>query len=391
MPKKSQAKVGGRSRVPKPVDRFTYYTLGGVVKKRKQRGVQPPSHLQVPQPPPPPLAIPAPAPQKIKINLTTYTQNPPVNLIPILPANPNLIQLVRLPPPPPPQNSGVTDNQSLFQFEYSQSPEDPTWEHPTYSDKQWLWNNSRHCHVCDKDFDNAVDAHNCVAGHSAEYLRCNLCFTVIKGSQKSLNNHFLIRHRNSPPYTCSQFNHVNCPHCGCNVAFELVAEHMIQHFPKLPVTVASPTFRESPPLHRMSPEAKQFLQEINANDFPRSFLSSGVITAQVLSKSSEVYQNILAYVKNSQCHSNYGVHLLEVLELSRNVKQNGPPPVISHVSTKMMLWHGTKKERVRNILENGFALPEPKQQMFGQGIYFADRVTKAANYCHYEFTTKPVR
>lgn len=46
-----------------------------------------------------------------------------------------------------------------------------------------------------------------------------------------------------------------------------------------------------------------------------------------------------------------------------------------------MLWHGTKAAFVAAILESGLQLPANNFQMFGSGIYFADRISKSANYC----------
>ena len=50
----------------------------------------------------------------------------------------------------------------------------------------------------------------------------------------------------------------------------------------------------------------------------------------------------------------------------------------------MLLWHGTKNENIVRILDNGFRTPSSQQvvhgSMLGPGIYFADRVSKAAQY-----------
>lgn len=48
---------------------------------------------------------------------------------------------------------------------------------------------------------------------------------------------------------------------------------------------------------------------------------------------------------------------------------------------RMMLWHGTKSDCVAKILQSGIQNPPAKNQMFGTGIYFADRVSKSAQYC----------
>jgi len=48
----------------------------------------------------------------------------------------------------------------------------------------------------------------------------------------------------------------------------------------------------------------------------------------------------------------------------------------------MMLWHGTKAGAVAGILQNGFHLPKSTNRlMYGPGVYFADRMSKSAQYC----------
>lgn len=52
---------------------------------------------------------------------------------------------------------------------------------------------------------------------------------------------------------------------------------------------------------------------------------------------------------------------------------------------RLLLWHGTRKENLFGILDDGFRRPDPKRvahgSKFGRGIYFADRVSKSAYYC----------
>lgn len=44
-----------------------------------------------------------------------------------------------------------------------------------------------------------------------------------------------------------------------------------------------------------------------------------------------------------------------------------------------LLWHGTKRDNLVSILDHNLRLPD-HPGMFGKGIYFADRVTKSAQY-----------
>ena len=51
------------------------------------------------------------------------------------------------------------------------------------------------------------------------------------------------------------------------------------------------------------------------------------------------------------------------------------------VNEKYLLWHGTKIKNIKHILTQGFKLAEYNKGMFGNGIYFADRMSKSAQYC----------
>jgi poly [ADP-ribose] polymerase len=51
----------------------------------------------------------------------------------------------------------------------------------------------------------------------------------------------------------------------------------------------------------------------------------------------------------------------------------------------MLLWHGSRLTNFVGILSQGLRIAPPEAPvtgyMFGKGVYFADMVTKSANYC----------
>lgn len=51
----------------------------------------------------------------------------------------------------------------------------------------------------------------------------------------------------------------------------------------------------------------------------------------------------------------------------------------------MLLWHGSRLSNYAGILSQGLRIAPPEAPvtgyMFGKGVYFADMVTKSANYC----------
>lgn len=55
------------------------------------------------------------------------------------------------------------------------------------------------------------------------------------------------------------------------------------------------------------------------------------------------------------------------------------------IGNKQLLWHGSRLTNFVGILSQGLRIAPPEAPvtgyMFGKGVYFADMVTKSANYC----------
>ena len=55
------------------------------------------------------------------------------------------------------------------------------------------------------------------------------------------------------------------------------------------------------------------------------------------------------------------------------------------LNNKQLLWHGSRLTNFVGILSQGLRIAPPEAPvtgyMFGKGVYFADMVTKSANYC----------
>ncbi|XP_037029162.1 protein mono-ADP-ribosyltransferase PARP3-like [Bradysia coprophila] len=95
------------------------------------------------------------------------------------------------------------------------------------------------------------------------------------------------------------------------------------------------------------------------------------------------YQKVVKYVNNSQYHPNIK---LTVVNIHRVWQRNRDDENLFHISNRKLLWHGTKRANIPQILKNGFKLPEHAGQMFGSGIYFADRISKSSNYSDVDVT-----
>lgn len=55
------------------------------------------------------------------------------------------------------------------------------------------------------------------------------------------------------------------------------------------------------------------------------------------------------------------------------------------IKNKWLLWHGSRLTNYVGILSQGLRIAPPEAPvtgyMFGKGVYFADMVSKSANYC----------
>ncbi|XP_057325509.1 poly [ADP-ribose] polymerase-like [Microplitis mediator] len=52
-----------------------------------------------------------------------------------------------------------------------------------------------------------------------------------------------------------------------------------------------------------------------------------------------------------------------------------------NLENKKLLWHGTRISNIPSILYEGFRITKARYGMLGNGIYFANSVSKSANYC----------
>jgi len=79
-------------------------------------------------------------------------------------------------------------------------------------------------------------------------------------------------------------------------------------------------------------------------------------------------------------HKGYKLEVVDLFELQSTAQ----PP--SDRTQSMLLWHGSRTANWAGILSKGLRIAPPEAPvtgyMFGKGVYFADCVSKSANYCH---------
>eukprot|EP01062_Namystynia_karyoxenos_P030512 TRINITY_DN2278_c0_g4_i1.p1 TRINITY_DN2278_c0_g4~~TRINITY_DN2278_c0_g4_i1.p1 ORF type:complete len:590 (+),score=213.39 TRINITY_DN2278_c0_g4_i1:67-1770(+) len=88
---------------------------------------------------------------------------------------------------------------------------------------------------------------------------------------------------------------------------------------------------------------------------------------------------------HGKTHNSYRLEVKDVFAVSRG----GPAESSTSFAAdpnRMMLWHGSRLSNWMGILSQGLRVAPPEAPstgyMFGKGLYFADVVSKSANYCH---------
>ncbi|XP_065561172.1 poly [ADP-ribose] polymerase 1-like isoform X2 [Artemia franciscana] len=108
---------------------------------------------------------------------------------------------------------------------------------------------------------------------------------------------------------------------------------------------------------------------------------------EVLEKDTEEFKIIEKYVRNThaETHSQYSLEIEDVFKVQRNGEDKRYKP-FSKLGNKKLLWHGSRLTNMAGIMSQGLKIAPPEAPvtgyMFGKGIYFADMVSKSANYCY---------
>ncbi|XP_064195311.1 poly [ADP-ribose] polymerase 1 [Anguilla rostrata] len=108
---------------------------------------------------------------------------------------------------------------------------------------------------------------------------------------------------------------------------------------------------------------------------------------EVVDKTCEEAQIILQYVKNTHAatHNTYTLEVEEVFKVKREGEYQRYRP-FQDLPNRQLLWHGSRATNYAGILSQGLRIAPPEAPvtgyMFGKGVYFADMVSKSANYCH---------
>ena len=103
-----------------------------------------------------------------------------------------------------------------------------------------------------------------------------------------------------------------------------------------------------------------------------------------LDKNSEDYKLIEDYVSTTHAatHNTYTLSIEDAFKIDR---EGETERYRKDIGGEMLLWHGSRLTNFAGILSQGLRIAPPEAPvngyMFGKGLYFADMVSKSANYC----------
>ncbi|KZV34358.1 poly [Dorcoceras hygrometricum] len=107
-----------------------------------------------------------------------------------------------------------------------------------------------------------------------------------------------------------------------------------------------------------------------------------------LPRDSEDFRLIEKYLHTTHAptHTEWALELEEVFSLEREGELDKYAPYRAKLKNKMLLWHGSRLTNFVGILREGLRIAPPEAPatgyMFGKGVYFADLVSKSAQYCY---------
>jgi len=105
-----------------------------------------------------------------------------------------------------------------------------------------------------------------------------------------------------------------------------------------------------------------------------------------LDHSDEEFKRLVTYTANTHgsTHNMYDLEVLDILKITREGEKQKFRP-FRDLPNRKLLWHGSRTTNFAGILSQGLRIAPPEAPvtgyMFGKGVYFADMVSKSANYC----------
>uniref|UniRef100_H2YR29 Poly [ADP-ribose] polymerase n=1 Tax=Ciona savignyi TaxID=51511 RepID=H2YR29_CIOSA len=105
-----------------------------------------------------------------------------------------------------------------------------------------------------------------------------------------------------------------------------------------------------------------------------------------MARDSEEFKMVEKYTQltHASTHDQYTLSIEQLFKINRKRLLSRFRPFQSLFNHKL-LWHGSRLTNYAGILSQGLRIAPPEAPvtgyMFGKGLYFADMVSKSANYC----------
>ncbi|PIL29277.1 hypothetical protein GSI_09327 [Ganoderma sinense ZZ0214-1] len=128
------------------------------------------------------------------------------------------------------------------------------------------------------------------------------------------------------------------------------------------------------------------VQPLDAN-----FRSLGLSSMAPVARASREFGALERYTRDTHgaTHRHYGVQVLNAFRVEREGETRAWEDAGYgglEVGERLLLWHGSRTTNFAGILKQGLRIAPPEAPvtgyMFGKGVYFADMMSKSANYCH---------
>jgi len=106
----------------------------------------------------------------------------------------------------------------------------------------------------------------------------------------------------------------------------------------------------------------------------------------VLGKDTDEFKTLEKYVANTHAatHTMFKLEIQDIFKIERKGEAKRFKP-FKKMHNRQLLWHGSRTTNYAGILSQGLRIAPPEAPvtgyMFGKGVYFADMVSKSANYC----------
>ncbi|CAG8467940.1 9543_t:CDS:2 [Rhizophagus irregularis] len=128
-------------------------------------------------------------------------------------------------------------------------------------------------------------------------------------------------------------------------------------------------------------------REVDINPLDAHYNTLKLDRLEPLDHESIEFKMVVNYVNNTHgvTHSHFKLDVLEVFDLERKGERERFQP-FSKLHNRALLWHGSRITNFAGILSQGLRIAPPNAPvsgyMFGKGVYFADIVSKSAQYVH---------